>query len=775
MQQQQQQQQQQQGGATYGLPPSEMAPFSTSAVGPGAHLLGIPGPDPLQQQQPLAEAASPISSRPPPAGSAPSADFDELVPAVAGNFPDDVVLAAGDDAERGTGATANRWPRQETVALLKIRSEMDAAFRDATLKGPLWEEVSRKLAELGYKRSAKKCKEKFENVHKYYKRTKDGRAGRQDGKSYRFFSQLEALHSGSAAAFPPPAVAASSAFSAAMAGPPPGRAQPISAVAPPTMAMPTRAVMPEMTPPLGGLQGISSLATGGAAAAAMGISFSSNSSSSSSSESDEETEEAAERQEGRKRKHSGRGSGNSRKMMAFFDRLMRQVMERQEVMQQQFLEAIEKREQDRMIRDEAWRRQEMARLNREQEVLAQERAMAASRDTAIISYLQKISGQTFRVPAMPATPISIVPLPPHQPSHAPPPQPAAPQQQLHPPPLQQQKPVQPLPQKHEVQRHLQSSEIAHHQPSSATESVPGSEPQDAVGRASLQEAMSSSSRWPKAEVHALIKIRSALESKFQDAGPKGPLWEEISARMQQLGYNRRAKRCKEKWENINKYFKKVKESNKLRPEDSKTCPYFHQLDTLYRNRLLGSSSGSGSGSTAGIQRQQGHETNPPSSQQQGNALTIMPQQKASPPPPQSPQQQQPATEVESNNGKSSSDNNQNGGNSKGGGGPGGSEVPTSNGELSPSFFDVGLKKPEDIVKELMEEPPQQSVMDDYEKLDEADSINLDQDDDEDDDDDDEARKMQYKIQFQRQNVSAGGGGNESAAAATAGSFLAIVQ
>jgi hypothetical protein len=58
----------------------------------------------------------------------------------------------------------------------------------------------RKLAVLGYKRSAKKCKEKFENVHKYYKRTKEGRAGRQDGKSYRFFTELEALHATAGAA-----------------------------------------------------------------------------------------------------------------------------------------------------------------------------------------------------------------------------------------------------------------------------------------------------------------------------------------------------------------------------------------------------------------------------------------------------------------------------------------------------------------------------------------------------------------------------------------------
>ncbi|PPD94044.1 hypothetical protein GOBAR_DD08956 [Gossypium barbadense] len=81
-------------------------------------------------------------------------------------------------------------------------------------------------------------------------------------------------------------------------------------------------------------------------------------------------------------------------------------------------------------------------------------------------------------------------------------------------------------------------------------------------------------RWPRQETLALLKINS----------PKGPLWEEISNEMKKLGYNRNAKRCKEKWENINKYFKKVKESNKRRPVDSKTCPYFHLLDVLYREK-----------------------------------------------------------------------------------------------------------------------------------------------------------------------------------------------
>ena len=46
-----------------------------------------------------------------------------------------------DEGDRSFGG--NRWPRQETLALLKIRSDMEAIFRGSSLKGPLWEEVSR--------------------------------------------------------------------------------------------------------------------------------------------------------------------------------------------------------------------------------------------------------------------------------------------------------------------------------------------------------------------------------------------------------------------------------------------------------------------------------------------------------------------------------------------------------------------------------------------------------------------------------------------------------
>lgn len=49
----------------------------------------------------------------------------------------------GDESDKNINSGGNRWPRQETLALLKIRSDMDAVFRDSSLKGPLWEQVSR--------------------------------------------------------------------------------------------------------------------------------------------------------------------------------------------------------------------------------------------------------------------------------------------------------------------------------------------------------------------------------------------------------------------------------------------------------------------------------------------------------------------------------------------------------------------------------------------------------------------------------------------------------
>lgn len=258
---------------------------------------------------------------------------------------------------------------------------------------------------------------------------------------------------------------------------------------------------------------------------------------------------------------------------------MKEVMEKQEELQRRFLEAIEKREHERMLREEAWRMQEMQRINKEREILAQERSIAAAKDAAVMSFLQKIADQHNLGTHLP-------PQPPQPPSTAnvsvvnPPPPP---------PPLQtaattvQQLPILSTPPPAPAPAMQTSMEIV--QAKNDNVNVESQNNNNNNNNMMMTPpAAATSSRWPKVEVETLIRLRTNLDSKYQENGPKGPLWEEISAAMRRLGYNRNAKRCKEKWENINKYFKKVKESNKKRPEDSKTCPYFHQLDAIYRER-----------------------------------------------------------------------------------------------------------------------------------------------------------------------------------------------
>jgi len=458
---------------------------------------------------------------------------------------DDGNMELGEEG-RSTGGGGNRWPRQETLLLIQIRSEMDSNFRDSGLKGPLWEDVARKLAELGYHRSAKKCKEKFENIHKYYKKTKDGKAGRQDGKNYRFFSELDALYSGR-------------------------RNNVVSAS---TRDADHATAATTLLLPAGGGRGLDHIGAPSAFRAAAvaeeennnvaAVSDSSEENHNEAEGGDEEDEDEDEDDNTTRSKkrfkrsskdsdhgdlHARTSSSSSKKKVMLLESLVKKLMDKQEAMQRKFLDSMEKREHDRIAREEAWKRQEMERMTREHELRIQQHTLAATRDAALIAVLQKVTGQTLQLPQIPE------PHPPH-PSSPPSPPPL---------PVQQHTTTAIQPRNHRIQQQLQHPQDV--------------EPGDGKDGFDLH-----SKRWPTPEVHALIRLRMEMESRFQETGAKGPLWEEISRGMSSMGYSfRNAKRCKEKWENVNKYYRKTKESNKKRAENSKTCPYFQQLEALYHN------------------------------------------------------------------------------------------------------------------------------------------------------------------------------------------------
>ncbi|KAL1545741.1 hypothetical protein AAHA92_22429 [Salvia divinorum] len=263
-------------------------------------------------------------------------------------FSSDSGAAANNNAAAAAGHSfdnggAGRWPRQETLNLLEIRSRLDPKFKEANQKGPLWDEVSRIMCEEhGYQRSSKKCREKFENLYKYYKKTKEGKAGRQDGKHYRFFRQLEALYGTEA-----------NSSSASMSE------------AAHHAAFPNKTTL---------------LAAGGPKASDTSLSL--------SNYSDADTSSSEDSDEGRMKR-----SGWKVKIRDFIDAQMKKLMEKQEAWMEKMMRTIEEKERERAMREEEWRKHDAARIEREHKFWASERAWIEARDAALMNALHKLTGK----------------------------------------------------------------------------------------------------------------------------------------------------------------------------------------------------------------------------------------------------------------------------------------------------------------------------------------------------------------------------------------------
>ncbi|KAJ8641290.1 hypothetical protein MRB53_017984 [Persea americana] len=394
------------------------------------------------------------------------------------------------------GGGNGRWPRQETLTLLEVRSLLDHKFKEANHKGPLWDEVSRIMAEEhGYQRSGKKCREKLENLYKYYKKTKEGKAGRQDGKHYRFFRQLDALYGENSN----PTIETNLI----------GNNPCLQSTNPSTFQLKQDT-----------FQGHEKLSES--------LSLSNSSESNTSSSSDDEDlntiaitgNDTINKQKDASNLKRGRKSWKA-KIREFVDLQMKKFMDIQEAWLERMLKTIEHHEQERLAREEAWRKQESERFNHEHRIWASERAWIEARSTALIEALNKFN-------------------------------------------------------RHEIKTSLSPEELT-----AAIDIHEDGQNEMENGREAFGSSMNNR-RCSELEILYLIQLRSAMEMEFKEGGySNSALWQEIAGKMGCLGYDIDANRCKEKWESINGYLKKNKDSNKKRKENSKTCPYFQHLDSLY--------------------------------------------------------------------------------------------------------------------------------------------------------------------------------------------------
>ncbi|XWS55962.1 hypothetical protein CRYUN_Cryun09bG0045200 [Craigia yunnanensis] len=281
-------------------------------------------------------------------------------PSASCGFDGEATVFGGDG---GTG----RWPRQETLTLLEIRSRLDPKFKEANQKGPLWDEVSRIMSEEhGYQRSGKKCREKFENLYKYYKKTKDGKAGRQDGKHYRFFRQLEALYgetSNSVSGQETHLVGNNLRFHG-------------------THNSNTQANL--------------EVYHSRKLCDSLSLSNSSEFDTSSSDDNDLSTAAGMENDSSEKRKKKRGSRSWKAKIKEFTDSQMRKLMERQEAWLEKLTKTLEQKEEERVLREEEWRKEEAARIDREYKFWAKERAWIEARDAAFIETLQNLTGKQLK-------------------------------------------------------------------------------------------------------------------------------------------------------------------------------------------------------------------------------------------------------------------------------------------------------------------------------------------------------------------------------------------
>ncbi|KAK8502243.1 hypothetical protein V6N12_011661 [Hibiscus sabdariffa] len=282
-------------------------------------------------------------------------------PSASCGFDADAIPFVGDG---GTG----RWPRQETLTLLEIRSQLDPKFKEANQKGPLWDEVSRIMCEdHGYQRSGKKCREKFENLYKYYKKTKEGKAGRQDGKHYRFFRQLEALYGES-----------------------------------------SNSVSGQETQLLGNdfrfhatqnyniTQANQDVYHSQKLCDSLSLSNSFEFDPSSSDDNGLSTAAAMENGTSSRKKKRGGSRCWKAKIKEFIDSQMRKLIERQEAWLQKLTKTLEEKEKERVLREEQWRTEEAARIDREHKFWAKQRAWIEARDSALMEALQNLTGKQLK-------------------------------------------------------------------------------------------------------------------------------------------------------------------------------------------------------------------------------------------------------------------------------------------------------------------------------------------------------------------------------------------
>ncbi|XP_039015284.1 trihelix transcription factor GT-1-like [Hibiscus syriacus] len=88
--------------------------------------------------------------------------------------------------------------------------------------------------------------------------------------------------------------------------------------------------------------------------------------------------------------------------------------------------------------------------------------------------------------------------------------------------------------------------------------------------------------WVQDETRSLIGLRGEMDGRFNTSKSNKHLWEQISAKMRDKGFDRSPTMCTDKWRNLLKEFKKAKHQD--RGSGSAKMSYYKEIEEILRER-----------------------------------------------------------------------------------------------------------------------------------------------------------------------------------------------
>ncbi|XP_017231612.1 trihelix transcription factor GT-1 isoform X3 [Daucus carota subsp. sativus] len=119
--------------------------------------------------------------------------------------------------------------------------------------------------------------------------------------------------------------------------------------------------------------------------------------------------------------------------------------------------------------------------------------------------------------------------------------------------------------------HPSSTVLNHHQPMILGDSSGGDEDNPKAPKRRAET-------WVQEETRALISFRRETDALFNTSKSNKHLWDQISAKMREKGFDRSPTMCTDKWRNLLKEFKKSKHQS-----NAKMCCY-KEIEEIIRNR-----------------------------------------------------------------------------------------------------------------------------------------------------------------------------------------------